>query len=377
MIKVLTVFGTRPEAIKLAPVVNAFRAAPDRFDARVCLTAQHRQMLDQVMTTFSLTANDDLDLMQSGQSPADVAAAIMQTLPRVLAQSQPDLILVQGDTMTSFAAAFVAYLNRIPIGHIEAGLRTGNFNHPFPEEMNRVLTSRLASLHFAPTDSARDALLTEGVAPETIFVTGNTVIDALLATVDPAHQFSSPELADVDDSRRVVLVTTHRRESFGKPLDEICHAISTLADAYPDCRFVMPVHPNPAVQQQVRSHLSERPNVLLCAPLEYRDFVNLMAKSTLILTDSGGVQEEAPSLDVPVLVMRETTERPEGVTSGCAKLVGTDFNTITSTAVELLDNAEAHREMAMVENPYGDGHASRRIVDTVANWHAATMCPQS
>jgi UDP-N-acetylglucosamine 2-epimerase (non-hydrolysing) len=319
------------------------------------------------MDAFSLSADFDLDLMRQAQSPADVAGAVLQSLPDIIRQAEPDLLLVQGDTATTFSSAFAAYLARVPVGHIEAGLRTGNLNHPFPEEMNRILTTRLASLHFPPTSSAGAALRAEGVDESTIFVTGNTVIDALLASIDPAHKFTAPELSAIGSENPIVLITTHRRESFGAPMANTCRAIQTLAATYSDHRFVLPVHPNPSVRDQVQRVLSDVSNVVLCDPLKYRDFVNLMARSRLILTDSGGVQEEAPSLNVPVLVMRETTERPEGVDSGCAKIVGTNSESIIAATKELLEDADAYDAMARAVNPYGDGTAARQIVDIIAN----------
>jgi UDP-N-acetylglucosamine 2-epimerase (non-hydrolysing) len=366
VIRVLTVFGTRPEAIKFAPVLRALEADSKRFESLVCVSAQHRQMLDQVLGTFGLSADFDLDLMQQAQSPADVAGAILKTLPDIIRRTDPDLLLVQGDTATTFAAAFAAYLNRVPVGHVEAGLRTGNLDHPFPEEMNRILTTRVATLHFAPTQSAQAALLAEGVAAKDVFVTGNTVIDALLGTIDPGHVFDAPELSALTADDPVILITTHRRESFGEPMENACRAIRSLAGTYASHRFVIPVHPNPNVRDPVQRMLGDIPNVILCAPLAYRDFVNLMGRSRLILTDSGGVQEEAPSLDVPVLVMRKTTERPEGVASGCAKLVGTDTDSIVRAATDLLEDEDRHAAMARVDNPYGDGSAAGRIVDVIA-----------
>ncbi len=362
MIKVLTVFGTRPEAIKMAPVIKALEAEPDKFVSKVCVTAQHREMLDQMMDVFQLSADYDLDLMREGQSPAQVAGTILSRLPDILNETKPDILLVQGDTMTTFAAGLSAYLARIPVGHIEAGLRTGNLDHPFPEEMNRRLTTQVAQLHFAPTDSARNALLSEGVSESDVFVTGNTVIDALLATIDSNHTFVSAELAALPEDREILLVTTHRRESFGKPLENICNAIATLAKRYSEYQVVLPVHPNPNVKSHVVKSLGDLENVTLCDPLEYRDFVNIMGRAKLILTDSGGAQEEAPSLNVPVLVLREVTERPEGVHSGASRLVGTDYDFIVANAIELLEDQEAYSRMAASANPYGDGTAAAKIL---------------
>ncbi len=376
MIRVLSVFGTRPEAIKMAPVVLALQAAPDRFESLVCVSAQHRQMLDQVLGVFGVHADHDLDLMTPGQTPAEITARLLEGLPPLLRRVRPDVLLVQGDTleglppllrrvrpdvlmvqgdtMTSFAGAFAAYLERIPSGHVEAGLRTGDRWQPFPEEMNRVLTSRLASIHFAPTPQARDQLLAEGVPAGDVHLTGNTVIDALLQVVRPDYQFRTPALAELDPGRRLVLVTTHRRESFGAPLRSTCAAIRELS-----CRF-------PHVKATVEEMLSGLPGMHLIDPVDYLEFVHLMARSHLILTDSGGVQEEAPSLGKPVLVLREVTERPEGVAAGTAVVVGTDQARIVAAASELLTSPAAYDRMANAVNPYGDGHASERITRALA-----------
>jgi UDP-N-acetylglucosamine 2-epimerase (non-hydrolysing) len=366
MIRVLSVFGTRPEAIKMAPVVHALRKASDRFESVVCVSAQHRAMLDQVLGVFDLRADHDLDLMTASQSPADVVARVLERLPPLLRQIKPDVLLVQGDTMTSFAAAFAAYLGRIPSGHVEAGLRTGDRYQPFPEEMNRVLTTRLASIHFAPTAQARAALLREGIPEADVHLTGNTVIDALLETVRPDYRFRSPQLAGLDPARRLILITTHRRESFGAPLHSTCAAIVELARRFPDLQFVLPVHPNPEVKQTVERLLCDVPGMYLIDPMDYLEFVHVMNRSYLVLTDSGGVQEEAPSLGKPVLVLREVTERPEGVDAGTAVVVGTDQERIVSVASELLTSRKAYEKMANAVNPYGDGHASPRIVQALA-----------
>ncbi len=362
MIRVLSVFGTRPEAIKMAPVVHALRDAPRQFESIVCVSAQHRAMLDQVLGVFGLDADHDLDLMTAGQSPAEVTARVLQSLPPLLRQIRPDVLLVQGDTMTTFAAAFAAYLERIPSGHVEAGLRTGDRYQPFPEEMNRVMTTRLASIHFAPTAQARAALLAEGIPAADVHLTGNTVIDALLQTVREDYTFRSPRLASLDPRRRVILITTHRRESFGPPLRSTCAAIRDLAERFSDLQFVLPVHPNPEVKQTVERLLCDLPGMYLIEPVDYLEFVHLMNRSYLVLTDSGGVQEEAPSLGKPVLVLREVTERPEGVEAGTAVLVGTDRNRIVQVASELLSSRAAYEQMANAVNPYGDGQASGRIV---------------
>ncbi len=346
----------------MAPVVHRLRARPDRFESLVCVSAQHRDMLDQVMEVFDLTADHDLAIMTPGQSPAGVAARVLDRLPPLLREVRPDVLLVQGDTMTTFASSFAAYLERIPSCHVEAGLRTGNRYHPFPEEMNRVLTTRLADLHFAPTTIARDRLLEEGVPPDTVILTGNTVIDALLATLKPDYQFRTPALAALDPGSRLVLVTTHRRESFGDPLRETCAAISDLVAKFSDIEVVIPVHPNPQVKGPLEALLCDTPRVRLIPPADYVEFVHLMARAYLILTDSGGVQEEAPSLGKPVLVLRDTTERPEGVEAGTAVVVGTDRKRIVETAARLLSSREEYQRMASAVSPYGDGRASERIV---------------
>ena len=364
-IRVLSVFGTRPEAIKMAPVVRALKAHPDVFESMVCVSAQHREMLDQVLSVFQLKADFDLDLMTPGQSPADVVARLLERMPRLLREVQPDVLLVQGDTMTTFAAAFAAYLERIPTAHVEAGLRTGNKYHPFPEEMNRVLTTRLAELHFAPTVRAMETLLLEGIPQQDVLLTGNTVIDALLATVRPNYQFATPALSALDPAHRMALVTTHRRESFGGPLESTCAAVRTLVERFEDLDVVIPVHPNPQVKQVVVRKLCDLQRVHLIEPVDYVEFVNLMARAHIILTDSGGVQEEAPSLGKPVLVLREVTERPEGVEAGTAVIVGTDRDKIVRTASELLTSPEAYAKMANAVSPYGDGRASERIADAL------------
>ena len=350
----------------MAPVVHALQQAPNSFESIVCVSAQHRAMLDQVLGVFGLSADYDLDLMTSGQSPAEVTARVLERLPALLRQVRPDVLLVQGDTMTTFAAAFAAYLERIPSGHVEAGLRTGDRYQPFPEEMNRVMTTRLASIHFAPTEQARSALLAEGVPASDVHLTGNTVIDALLQTVRPDYRFRSPKLAALDPGRRLVLITTHRRESFGAPLQSTCAAIRDLAERFPDLQFVLPVHPNPEVKQTVERLLCDLAGMYLIDPVDYLEFVHLMNRSYLVLTDSGGVQEEAPSLGKPVLVLREVTERPEGVQAGTAVVVGTNRERIVEMASKLLTSRDAYQKMANAVNPYGDGHASARIATALA-----------
>jgi UDP-N-acetylglucosamine 2-epimerase (non-hydrolysing) len=366
VIRVLVVLGTRPEAIKLAPLVRTLRARPAAFRCTLCTTAQHRAMTDQVLEAFGLSADLDLDLMTPGQSPSQVVARVLERLPPVLATERPDVMVVQGDTMTTFAASFAAFLDRVPSAHVEAGLRTGNRFHPFPEEMNRVLTSRIATLHFAPTPASRDHLLREGVPADDVLVTGNTVIDALLQTVRPDYRFRHPRLADLDPSRRLILVTTHRRESFGDPLRSTCAALRDLAARYPDLDFVLPVHPNPQVKGTVEELLGALPAIRLVEPLDYLELVHVIARSRLVLTDSGGIQEEAPSLGKPVLVLREVTERPEGVAAGTAIVVGTDRERIVRETSSLLEDAVRYETMARAVNPYGDGKASERIADALA-----------
>jgi UDP-N-acetylglucosamine 2-epimerase (non-hydrolysing) len=370
MIRVLSVFGTRPEAIKMAPVIRELRSRPGAFESVVCVSAQHREMLDQVLAAFGIVADHDLDLMTPGQTPAQVASRVLDALPGMLRQVRPDVLLVQGDTMTTFASALAAHLERIPVGHVEAGLRTGDRYRPFPEEMNRVLASRLAALHFAPTGRARDALLAEGIPAEEIHLTGNTVIDALLQIVSDDYRFTDPRLAALDPARRLVLITAHRRESFGAPLREICAAIAELADELDAVDFVLPAHPNPDVRSTVERLGEAHANISVVAPIGYEEFANLMGRAHLILTDSGGIQEEAPSLGKPVLVLREVTERPEGIEAGTAVLVGTDSRRITERARELLTDDAVYDRMARATNPYGDGKASARIVDALEDRYA-------
>ncbi|MCO4746187.1 MAG: UDP-N-acetylglucosamine 2-epimerase (non-hydrolyzing) [Proteobacteria bacterium] len=372
--KVLTVFGTRPEAIKMAPVVHALEADP-RFDGRVCVTAQHRGMLDQVLTQFGIVPHHDLGIMKAGQDLTDVTSRVLLGMRDVLKAEKPDAVLVHGDTTTTLAGTLAAFYAQIPVGHVEAGLRTGNLMSPWPEEANRVLADRICHWHFAPTQRAADFLLAEGSDPARVVVTGNTVIDALLWMRDrvdalPADEVQAPlaEIAAVMASEaRVVLVTGHRRESHGDGFVRICTAIRTLAERFDDVQFVYPVHLNPKVQEPVHKYLSGVANIHLIAPLGYAPFVRLMDRSALILTDSGGIQEEAPALGKPVLVLRDTTERPEGLEAGTVKLVGTDVERIVDEATQLLTDEAAYAAMAEAHNPYGDGHASARILDALVN----------
>lgn len=368
--KILMVFGTRPEAIKMAPLVKHLEANPG-FDAKVCVTAQHRQMLDQVLALFEIAPEFDLDLMRPGQNLTDITTGVLQGLQRVLAKWTPDVVLVHGDTSTTMAAALAAFYQRIPVGHVEAGLRTGNLYSPWPEEANRKLTGVLTRWHFAPTATSRDNLLAEGVAPDKVHVTGNTVIDALLQVrdrikTDAALQRSFAKTFDfIDPNKRLVLVTGHRRENFGGGFERICEALARIAKTHEDVQVVYPVHLNPQVQEPVKRLLGGIQNVHLIEPLDYLPFVYLMDRSTLILTDSGGIQEEAPALGKPVLVMRDTTERPEAVAAGTVKLVGTDSVRIVAQTQALLNNAELYEIMARAHNPYGDGMACGRIAQVL------------
>jgi UDP-N-acetylglucosamine 2-epimerase (non-hydrolysing) len=363
--KLLLVFGTRPEAIKMAPLVKALQLCPT-LQVKVCVTAQHRQMLDQVLQLFDITPDFDLNLMRPGQSLTQLTCNILQGMETVFEQNTPDWVLVHGDTSTTLATSLAAYYRQISVAHVEAGLRTHNMYSPWPEEANRQITGRLARLHFAPTEQARTNLLQEGVAPESILVTGNTVIDALLTVSQrldedvTLHSQLAGLFPFLDATRRLVLVTGHRRENFGAGFESMCHAMKDIATD-PNVQVVYPVHLNPQVQEPVNRILGDVSNVHLIAPLDYLPFVYLMKRSYLILTDSGGVQEEAPSLGKPVLVMRNTTERPEAVTAGTVKLVGTDRTTIVSETLTLLQDPVAYEAMAQAHNPYGDGLACQRI----------------
>jgi UDP-N-acetylglucosamine 2-epimerase (non-hydrolysing) len=371
--KVLLVFGTRPEAIKMAPLVKALQA-DSYFEVRVAVTAQHREMLDHVLALFSLQPDYDLDVMRPGQDLYDVTSKILLGLRDVLTNFKPGLVLVHGDTATTFAATLAAFYQQIPVGHVEAGLRSGDLASPWPEEANRTLTGKLAHWHFAPTERNRKALLAEGVAEKQLLVTGNTVIDALQWVV--RRTADSPALfQQINDSlmgagldigvtdSRYVLVTGHRRESFGNGFENICKALRALAEANPDTHFIYPVHLNPNVRLPVNRLLKGLPNVHLIAPLGYEPFVHLMQKAYLVLTDSGGVQEEAPGLGKPVLVMRDTTERPEAIDAGTVRLVGTKSSVIHDAVQELLDNEQVYQRMSQAHNPYGDGRACSRIVE--------------
>ncbi|WP_363321844.1 UDP-N-acetylglucosamine 2-epimerase (non-hydrolyzing) [Otariodibacter sp.] len=369
-IRVLTVFGTRPEAIKMAPVAKLL-TQDSQFETKICVTGQHRQMLDQVLNLFDLSPDFDLDIMKKGQDLSDITAQILCDLKVVLIEFNPDLVLVHGDTTTTFATTLASYYQQIPVGHIEAGLRTGNLYSPYPEEANRRLTSVLAKYHFSPTTKAKQNLLVEGVSENKIWVTGNTVIDALFSVLQkiqdnlPLAKKLAEHYSFLDENKRIILVTGHRRESFGQGFEQICLALAKIAQAHPDVQIVYPVHLNPNVLEPVKRLLSNIDNIFLIEPQEYLAFTYLMNKAYLILTDSGGIQEEAPSLGTPVLVMRETTERPEAIEMGTVKLVGIDTDEIIRSVNLLLENNEVYQSMSRANNPYGDGQSAQRIVEII------------
>lgn len=371
MKKILTVFGTRPEAIKMAPLVNAL-ALDGRFEAKCCVTAQHREMLDQVLELFEIIPDFDLNLMKAGQSLNEVTSRVLTELKPVLQEFKPDIVLVHGDTATTFAAGLSAYYEQIEVGHVEAGLRTGNVYSPWPEEANRKLTSVLTKYHFAPTSTSKENLLKEGVDSASIYVTGNTVIDALLMVKDKINNdhHLNDKLASnfpvLDNKKKLILVTGHRRESFGGGFERICEALAITAKKYEDVQILYPVHLNPKVREPVSKILAGINNIHLIEPQQYLPFIYLMARAHIILTDSGGIQEEAPSLGKPVLVMRDTTERPEAVLAGTVKLVGTNVEKITTSLDELLNDEAAYKAMSFAHNPYGDGLASQKIVQELA-----------
>jgi UDP-N-acetylglucosamine 2-epimerase (non-hydrolysing) len=371
-VKVLTVFGTRPEAIKMAPLVHALAKDPF-FEAKVCVTAQHREMLDQVLKLFSIVPDYDLNIMQPGQGLTEITCRILEGLKPILAEFKPDVVLVHGDTTTTLATSLAAFYQRIPVGHVEAGLRTGDLYSPWPEEANRTLTGHLAMYHFSPTETSRQNLLRENVADSRIFITGNTVIDALLWVRDQVMSSDTlrSELAAnypfIDPDKKMILVTGHRRESFGRGFEEICQALADIAITHQDIQIVYPVHLNPNVREPVNRILGHVKNVILIDPQEYLPFVWLMNHAWLILTDSGGIQEEAPSLGKPVLVMRDTTERPEAVTAGTVRLVGTDKQRIVEEVTRLLKDENEYQAMSRAHNPYGDGQACSRILEALKN----------
>lgn len=371
MKKILTVFGTRPEAIKMAPLVHALSNDP-RYESKCCVTAQHREMLDQVLELFEINPDYDLNLMKVGQTLNDVSARIIQELKPVLQDFKPDVVLVHGDTATTFAASLAAYYEQIEVGHVEAGLRTGNIYSPWPEEANRRLTGVLTKYHFAPTETSRDNLLRENFCPEDIYVTGNTVIDALLMIREKieTNTWLKSQLEEqfpfLDENKKLILVTGHRRESFGGGFERICEALAQTAKSNPDVQILYPMHLNPNVREPVNRILGDIDNVLLIEPQQYLPFIYLMDRANIILTDSGGIQEEAPSLGKPVLVMRDTTERPEAVEAGTVKLVGTNTDKIITALEVLLKDEATYKEMSYAHNPYGDGKACQRILNTLA-----------
>lgn len=381
MKRVILAFGTRPEAIKMAPLVKEFQKYPDQFDTIVCVTGQHREMLDQVLRIFNIQPQFDLNIMKPGQDLYDVTSRVMLGLRDVLKEAKPDIVLVHGDTTTSMAAALAAFYQQIPVGHVEAGLRTHNIYSPWPEEMNRQITGRIATFHFAPTQLSKENLKRENVSDNSIIVTGNTVIDALYWVVDKIKndrildlelasvlQDAGYEMNRLNNGKRLVLITGHRRENFGEGFLSMCKAIKTLTEKYPEVDFVYPMHLNPNVRKPIREVFGEQhaDNMFFIEPLEYLSFVYLMEKSTIVLTDSGGIQEEAPGLGKPVLVMRDTTERPEALEAGTVKLVGTDYDKIVTEVSRLLDDVSYYEAMSKAVNPYGDGLACQRIVKTLA-----------
>lgn len=366
-LKVMTVFGTRPEAIKMAPVVKALEAHSDAFESILCVTAQHREMLDQVLQLFELVPTVDLDLMRPNQDLYDITSRVLLGMRDVLAQYRPDIVLVHGDTTTTMAASMAAFYAKIPVGHVEAGLRTFDKYYPFPEEMNRVVTDSIATLFFAPTEGSRQNLLSMGAPESAIILTGNTVIDALLYTLDKTRDLPMP--ISLDPEKRMILVTVHRRENFGEPMTEICEALKTIVLNNPDVEMVIPVHLNPNVRQTVYGILSGVERVHLIEPMDYAPFCQVMSQATLILTDSGGIQEEAPSISKPVLVLRDETERPEAMDMGTVKLVGPHHDRILEETQHLLDDPIAYAKMAQAANPYGDGLAAERTIEALKAFH--------
>jgi len=367
--KIAVIFGTRPDTIKLAPIIIGLKKEKKYFNTITIATAQHRQMLDQVLDVFKIVPDYDLNLMQPKQSLAALTQNTITAVDSVLEKEAPDMVLVQGDTTSTFVGALAAFYRRIPVGHVEAGLRTNDKNNPFPEELNRRLTSCIADIHFAPTDTAKKALLHEHIDRKNIFVTGNSVIDALRISVKKHYAFGIHTLNQLTaESKRIILLTMHRRENWGEPMRDACSAVKKLAETYSDINFIFPVHLNPVVREVVYGTLGSIGNVFLIEPLDYLDFVNLMARSYLIITDSGGVQEEGPSLGKPILVLREVTERPEAVRYGTVKLVGLDEKKIVAAAKKLIDSKTEYRKMATATNPYGDGRASERTVQAIKKY---------
>lgn len=367
-IKILSVFGTRPEALKMAPVLKKLGRNSNKITSRICVTAQHREMLDQVLNLFDITPDYDLDLMVSDQSPLSLASRVLEKMDSVIKKEKPDWVLVQGDTTTVMAASLVAHYNRVKLGHIEAGLRSGDKYQPFPEEINRRVVGVSADLHFAPTERARENLLKENVPDNYIVVTGNTVIDALLWMVKQPYDLDKSPLKDIPWENRIVLVTAHRRENFEKPIREICYALRKIANNCKSVHVVYPVHLNPHIHDPVYELLDGVNNITLLPPLDYQSLVHLMSRSYLVLTDSGGIQEEAPCFGKPVLILRNRTERPEGIEIGIAKLVGTNKQRIVKETENLLNDSETYQSIARADNPYGDGHAADRIVQALLDY---------
>lgn len=362
MIKVLSVFGTRPEAIKMAPLIKVLQNEKD-IDSKVCVTAQHREMLDQVLDIFQLTADYDLDIMEEKQSLSDITVNALKGLEKVIMDAKPDMVLVHGDTATTFAGALASYYQKVNLGHVEAGLRTYNKYFPYPEELNRRLVGAIADLHFAPTVNSKKNLIKENISESNIFITGNTVIDALKTTINKEYEFKNPILNKVDFSKKVILVTAHRRENIGEPLENICHALGQICENYADVEVIYPVHMNPSVRDIAYGILGNKERVHLIDPIDVVEMHNLMDRSFMVLTDSGGLQEEAPSLGKPVLVLRSETERPEAIEYGTVKLAGTKMKNIYTLTSILLDDKNEYEKMANATNPYGDGYASEKIRD--------------
>jgi len=369
MIKVMTLFGTRPEAIKMAPLVKALEAEP-KIESIVVVTAQHRQMLDQVLELFDIRPNHDLNIMKAGQTLSEITSRVLLGVEEVLKYEKPDIVLVHGDTSTTFTGGLAAFYQQIPVGHVEAGLRSGNVYSPYPEEMNRVLTSRIAEIHFAATEGNVNNLIHEGVKSEAIVKTGNTVIDALMSVINANYTFEDNRLNKIDfSSKKVILLTAHRRENLGEPMENIFGAVRRIVEAYEDVELIFPVHMNPAIRMIADKHLAQHPRIHMIEPLEYEAFANLQSRCYLIMTDSGGIQEEAPALGKPVVVLRSETERPEAVEAGTVVIAGVNEDKIYETTSKLISDAAAYQKMAEATNPYGDGHASERIVAAILKWH--------
>ncbi len=373
-IKVMTIFGTRPEAIKMAPLVNELKQDKDIEDI-VCVTAQHRQMLDQVLNIFDITPDYDLNVMKNRQTLPEITSSVLQGIVEVIDKAKPDMILVHGDTTTTFAGALAGFYSKVKIGHVEAGLRTYDKYSPFPEEMNRKLVGSMADLHFCPTENNKNNLLKESVGEDGIYITGNTVIDALKTTVSDEYEFETPELCEIDFNKKVILLTAHRRENLGEPMENIFRAIKRIATEYKDVEIVYPVHLNPLVREPANRILGDIDNIHLIEPLAVQELHNLMDRSYLVMTDSGGLQEEAPALGKPVLVLRQETERPEAVNAGTVKMAGTDEEEVYRLAKMLLDNKDEYEKMNKAANPYGDGKASSRIVQAIKFYFGATNEP--